>query len=220
MVSAMMILRRLFSKFADTRAMPKVMEPLTVSELPLTVPELREIADFLQRHHVHRGYLADIYALDGFLTCVVIGPEPIPAGEWINALFAGEIPTSKDNTELDHQLALITRLSNSIATQFLAQKPTYQPLFEMHPGLGQDLWPLDAWCQGFMTATMLRDAQWEPLLRQADSAAWLYPIWERASVSSKKPAKKRNPDRKARTFNAAQLKVAVLNIRAYWIGQD
>lgn len=69
---------------------PLLMEALA----PLTASELQEIADFLRQHDVHWGYLADLYALDGFLTCVVIGPEPIPAGEWLAALFGGTLPAS------------------------------------------------------------------------------------------------------------------------------
>ena len=213
-----MILRRLaqWLRPAGKLLVTHEVEPVE----PLSTAELQEISGFLRRHDVHRGFLADIYALDGFLTCVVIGPEAIPATEWMMALFAGTFP-AVEGSQLDHQFQLITRRLNLIATQFLRQPLAYQPLFETHPGLGQNLRPLDAWCQGFMTATMLRDAQWETMLHRSDAALWLYPIWERASAAGDKPSKKRTA-RKAGAqgaFNATQLKAAVLRMRNYWVGQ-
>jgi hypothetical protein len=38
------------------------------------------------------GWVADIYALDGCLTCVVAGPSAVSSGEWIGWLFKGTLP--------------------------------------------------------------------------------------------------------------------------------
>ena len=152
---------------------------------PLSDAELQRLAKWLARHQPHDGWLADIHALDGFLACVIVGPEPIGPGEWIGWMFKqGGVPA-----DANRMLALMARHMNGIADQLVSRPVRYTPLIETHPQLASAADPLDAWCQGFMTATALRDRQWEKLLRKKkDLAAWVHPIWQRASAVGPAPA--------------------------------
>lgn len=197
----------------------KLTPPLSELAAPITDEELRILAAFLQQHDVHRGYLDDIYALDGFLTCINIGPDAIPAEAWMSAIFAYDFDDiDADNINL--HWPLIGMLYQRIAMPLHKHSPTYLPLFETHLGLGQsDRLPLKAWCEGFMTAIILCDEQWKSMLLKSGTSAWLYPILECASVDEKNPSKRTIPSNKVRTlpaFGVVQLKKNVLKIHGYW----
>jgi yecA family protein len=160
--------------------------------------------------------IADLNALDGFLTCVLVSPKAISPFDWIDVLLDGERPPVEKG-ELDRQLLRIHRCIHQTAAQFIQDPPAYQPLFETHPGLGRQLPPIDAWCQGLMTATMLCDKQWETLLIQGGTAALLHPIRERASAATETPSLKRPVRRRQRqdaALGAAPFKAAALGMLA------
>lgn len=188
--------------------------------LPLDEAELEELAALLARPGVGQGVVTELCALDGYLTCLLIGPESIMPGEWLNSL---DLPASESDAEFERWLALLTRRMNMLAAQ-LHEGCDYRPIFETHPRFGQGSAAVDAWCRGFMTATVVRDAAWEHLAGHSDALWWLYPIRERANASldarqrrSGKRIARRQPD-KPMAFSLAQLKRSVLRIRAYWMG--
>ena len=177
------LLARLFLRVAGRQAIAVPAGAQQDLDQPLSDDELNHLAKWLARHKPHDGWLADIHALDGFLTCIVVGPALIGPGEWLAWMFKARQPPA-----FERNLPLIMRRMNAIADQCAARPRSYRPLLETHSHLRGRADPLDAWCQGFMTATVLRDRQWEKLLKKRDLALWLYPIWERASRAGDKPA--------------------------------
>jgi len=138
---------------------------------PISGTQLRKLAKWLSLHQPRGGSLGDIHALDGYLTGIVVGPQAVMPGTWIDDLFPGAVPR-----DIDAYLQLIAQHMNGIAGQCSQRLPDCRPLLETHPQLSGQRDPMVAWCQGFVAATELRQAQWARLLRRKDAAAWLQPI--------------------------------------------
>jgi yecA family protein len=132
---------------------------------PLSEAERARLNRWLVRHRPHDGWVADIHALDGYLACVVVGPSAVPPGEWLGWLFEGVLPAGGEDI-----VPLMVRHMNEIAAQCAGRPPRYSPVLETHPQLAGRRAPLQAWCRGFMTASVLREAQWQKLLCKGDMA--------------------------------------------------
>ena len=179
---------------------------------PLSDAELRELADFLERDHGQPGLgtLANIHALDGYLTSLAVGPQPIHPGDWLELVFghAGAPPLRIGR--------LMQRRMEAVARQCAQQPPEYQPLLETHPKLGEA--SLDAWCRGFTLGTILRDREWRRLLRKKDSNAWLRPIWSRADaqIPANHQGKPTGSLEEAAALDLAGIKSAVVKLPSCW----
>lgn len=150
--------------------------------LPLTPCEQDELDILLQTSHLPIDAIGDLTALDGFLTCLVIGPKPIQPSEWLYNLFDGQCPklTESNTTRL---LALIQRQHHSIALGFARPKVYYRPLFagftraKKAKPVGGKLHSAQWWCSGFMRATGLRWREWGKLLDPGNTYSLLYMPW-------------------------------------------
>ncbi len=150
--------------------------------VPLTAEEQDELDVLLQKAKLPTDAISDITTLDGFLTCLVIGPKRVMPDEWLCKLFDGQRPALTDigTTRL---LTLIERHHHSITLDFVRTKPNFRPLFigftraKKAKPVGKQLRPIECWCDGFMVATDLRWGNWCKLLDTDDSFSLLYSPW-------------------------------------------
>ncbi len=88
-------------------------------------------------------------------------------------------PVFADNEQASRILSLVLRVQNSIA-RTLRESPTrFKPLlYHSEDTVKGDKAPPEAsaWCEGYMTGVLLREAEWEPLYAQEDARDWMLPI--------------------------------------------
>lgn len=177
--------------------------------------------------HLNQGHITNLGQLDGFLTCVAIGPQPCWANTWFTALLGGAAVTPENEAHaewLSDQLHLISCHLKNIYAQLQQNPPGYQPLLETHPQLTNGTQAIYDWCYGFMTASMLHDKQWESMLKKNQALAinHVQPIWSTASEAGQGKTKNKQRKNKVQfkqnknSLNATQLKASVLAIHAYW----
>jgi len=111
--------------------------------------------------------------LDGFLTGLVTGPEPIPTEEWMTVVWGLDtdgVPPFDDPLDVQWFLAAVTARRDAIARDLSRGK--LQPILDADERNGDILW--DAWIDGFAEAIALRPAAWDALADDAAAAGpWL-----------------------------------------------
>jgi len=148
---------------------------------PLTDAEYDELEAFLGSGAVPKDCM-DMEMLDGFLTAIVSGPELIQPSEWLPVLWSDSqrsvSPVYANNEQAQRILTLIMRLQQSIR-RTLEESPTrFKPLlYHAEPEMNDDGPPEgSAWCEGYMTAALLRESDWEALYLQDETRDWMLPI--------------------------------------------
>ena len=112
---------------------------------------------FLDADELHDEALAYI-AAHGYLTALSICPEPVPAEEWIEALFA-ESPRYRDEAEEADITAGLLQLKAQIERQLASDDDMVLPC-ELDLGEEPDDSDLRGWCVGFMEGIFLREEVW------------------------------------------------------------
>ena len=115
----------------------------------------------------------DLSELDGFLAGLIVGPEPIPPSEWLPVIWDNEDPGFADEAQANQILGAILGRYNEIADSLDAEPVEYAPIFWQHVN-GATI--VEDWAVGFMQAVSLRQAAWEPVLSDDDTAMLLIPI--------------------------------------------
>ena len=101
--------------------------------------------------------------LDGYLAGVLIAPEPIPADEWLPAIFADLLPEALPDGDTFAVLnELITARHDEIAAELATDR--YQPLYEVDDIDQSVMWEI--WLAGFERAMAMRVPAWERLLKR------------------------------------------------------
>ncbi|HEY5411018.1 MAG TPA: UPF0149 family protein, partial [Caulobacteraceae bacterium] len=109
--------------------------------------------------------------LDGLLTGVAIGPEPIMPSQWLPLVWGGEEPVFDDGREIQAVLGGMMSRYNQIVRD--VRDGTFRPiLWKTRDG---ELICAD-WAEGFGLAVSLRAKSWEPLLKAKRHALLLLPI--------------------------------------------
>lgn len=105
-------------------------------------------------------------ALHGFLTAIAIGPEKIPASEWLAAVWGTdpEETPAFDSPQAEQRIAhLMTRTLEDIEVTLEVAPADFEPLFcELH-WKGKSLLDAEAWAWGFLEGVKLRNEAWQPL---------------------------------------------------------
>lgn len=115
----------------------------------------------------------DLSELDGFLAGLVAGPEAVPPGEWLPMIWDQQEPVFADADQANAVLGAILGRYNEIVDSLDAEPSDYEPIFwEDYAGATV----VEDWAIGFMQAVQLRQALWEPVLSDDDSAMLLIPI--------------------------------------------
>lgn len=97
--------------------------------------------------------------LDGYLTAVVLCPEPLLAAEWLPPIWGGDFGEAAPFEDpIDVRLfgEMVRARHAEIVRELGRGKP--QPLFDVDERNGEILW--DAWIDGFETAMALRPDSW------------------------------------------------------------
>ena len=148
--------------------------------IPLSAQELDELDRLLRSALPQQARLGNITALDGFLTCLTIGPHITPE-EWLGTLFPEVSPLEQELTE--RLMNLIERRHQHLAADLTRTKPRFQPLFvgfttaKTARPLGRHAGAIQTWCAGFMAGTDLRPRAWKKLLNINDAYSPLYMLW-------------------------------------------
>jgi uncharacterized protein len=111
--------------------------------------------------------------LDGFLTAIVIGPEPIPPSEWLPVIWDDEAPEFESETEAQTILTTIMGRYNQIAACFASNPRDFDPIFWQGPG-GEVV--VADWAAGFLDAVAMRRIAWEPLFNHPRAKVLMEPL--------------------------------------------
>lgn len=109
--------------------------------------------------------------LDGFLTGIAVGPEPVPPSEWLPLVWGGEVPAFTDPHEAEAIVGTIMCRHNQILRQI--DEGTFAPLLWVDRDgafIAMD------WAEGFLQAIMLRADAWGPLFMSEPDGDLLFPI--------------------------------------------
>jgi uncharacterized protein len=105
-------------------------------------------------------------ALHGFLTAIAIGPEKIPASEWLAAVWGPDpedapvFDTPQKAQKITH---LMTRTLEDIEVTLEVAPADFEPLFCELQWKGKSLLDAEAWAWGFLEGVKLRNEAWQAL---------------------------------------------------------
>lgn len=188
---------------------------------PLSPAEFAELDDFLSSDATPEECMG-ISMLDGFLTALAIGPNPVLPSRWLPLIY-GE--TAQDTmqwaspADAEHVLNLIMRLMNGIAWQLRKAPEGFVPILVEDEHEGQTIRIIDEWCIGFMQGVQLDHAAWAPLFESHDEKAFLLPIILYGTESGNKELESRPELQKRHEQFADSLADCVLAVQDYWLPQ-
>lgn len=111
--------------------------------------------------------------LDGFLTGIAIGPEPIPPSEWLPVIWGGEEPDFKSEDQMRMILGAVMNRYNEIIAGFKSDPETFAPIYLGKPK-GEPI--VGDWAAGFLDAVNMRRKAWEPLLNHRRAKTLMEPL--------------------------------------------
>lgn len=111
--------------------------------------------------------------LDGFLSGLLVCPEPIPSFEWMTPIWGPEtdgIPAFEDPLDVQWFVAAVAARRDEIARDLARGK--LQPILDVDDRNGDVLW--EEWILGFVAAMAVRPEAWGTLADDPGlSAPWL-----------------------------------------------
>ncbi len=161
----------------------------------------------------HPDGVLTLAELDGFLTAIAIGPEPIDPEEWLPVIWNGAEPRFENGAQaVAVRRALYARYDAIVAE---VEDGTYAPVFDVD----EEEKPLpQSWAVGFMTGAGLRLEAWSELFQSEEDDTIAYPILALCEDEAGKPLLDLSP--KDRAFLLAQspdlVAQAVIDIADYW----
>ncbi len=143
-------------------------------EKPLDEAEIEELNELLfgysekvEQDHAKDSQEVDcvfsISELDGFLTAVLTGLNPISPSEWLPALWRGKLPKFETEAELQKLTDLLMRHMNSLANSLFEDPESFAPIYEISEEDGSEEVVVDEWCYGYMRGVELREKDWATL---------------------------------------------------------
>lgn len=157
--------------------------------------------------------------LHGFLTAIVIGPEPVPVSEWMPRVWGSDPackPKFKSTKEEEHITDLILRFMNEIAITFDVAPKEYEPLFCEHEWNGKTLTDAEGWAMGFWEGLNLRPAAWKAIWA-SDSAHLMQPFYLLGAEEIDDDEAPLIDDPVKLHKLATQMEANVLPIRRFWM---
>ena len=144
-------------------------------EKPLDEAEIDQLNELLfsysekaEQEHGKEGEDLDcvfsVSELDGYLTAVLTGLNPISPSEWLPALWRGKLPKFESEDELQQLTDLLMRHMNSLGDSLFENPDNFAPIYEV--GDSEDEVLVDEWCYGYMRGVELRDRDWQALRDQ------------------------------------------------------
>lgn len=133
----------------------------------VTDADLERLDAFLCSEAVPESAM-DVATLEGFLAALVIGPNVAMPSAWLPWVWdfeAGEAEVVYQSMEQAQEvMGLIMGLMNRIAHAFQHDPESFEPVFYR-----QAVWGAAEWCEGFLKATQLFDAESWTKLWAADA---------------------------------------------------
>lgn len=123
--------------------------------------EYDELGALLDARLTESGLQLD--GLQGLITAVAIGPEPVPPDEWMaHVLDEGQPFESVQQAE--RAISLVLRLYNSVAQDL--EDLHYEPILgQIDTESGETTLSAHGWCEGFSIGVDLRCEQWESRMK-------------------------------------------------------
>jgi uncharacterized protein len=112
--------------------------------------------------------------LDGFLTGVIIGPEPIQPDEWMAVIWGDEEPRFESDAQRRMVFDTILGRFAEITVCFDLDPYQFQPLFLEGPN-GEVI--ASDWAGGFLDAIALRPKVWERLIKDRKGGIMMEPFF-------------------------------------------
>ena len=152
---------------------------------PLTEEELASLDDLLTNLPSDGSMTLD--GMDGFLTALLVGPQPIvTTADWLPLIWGGDQEPAPapfaSNQKRKRTTVLVLRHLRSIEAALSGPPDAWEPVFSVAelPGTqGEELADATDWCMGFLAATDLAPEAWAPLQVDPDvgpglaTIAWL-----------------------------------------------
>lgn len=186
---------------------------------PLSQAEYRELRTFLSRKDAPERALRELPALDGFLTCLVIGPDAVMPSHWLPVLFGGALPEFENARQMERMFGMILRHMNWIVLRFEESPPLFVPLLPRRLAGKRDP-AIEGWCTGFMRAVELCRAKWMTLLNRGDPGSLLYAVWLHGSEEGRehlRAAPARGLSNAPAGHEVEALERSVLALHEYWL---
>jgi len=140
---------------------------------PLDDAELAALDELLQSLPVDGAMPLD--GMDGFLTALLVGPQPLgPTGSWLPLVWGGDPEPGTaapfaSNQKKKRTTVLVLRHLRAIAAQLEAEPDDWEPIFNVaETADGDELADATDWCLGFLAATDLAPEAWAPLRADAE----------------------------------------------------
>jgi len=146
------------------------MTPMTDFQ-PLTDAELDELADFLDATTVPEDGMS-LEMLDGFLTALASGPEPVATEEWLPQLWhpeGGEVKWASPEQGA-RIVDLMERHLAGVAAALDSADDDYAPLLTEYDFDGTTVVFGQEWALGYLQGIALNAGGWQPLLDDPDYA--------------------------------------------------
>jgi uncharacterized protein len=139
---------------------------------PVAPVDLDMLDEFLMSDRAPENSMG-LSDLDGFLTALVVGPEPIPTAQWMPVIWGGEEPVFADTEEAGRILGAIAARHEEITRSLARHSGAIDPVFWEGPG-GEPI--VTDWAAGFLDAVALRPRAWDPLVRHPEGQPLIVPL--------------------------------------------
>lgn len=156
----------------------------------LTAAEQEWLSGFLTSRQVPPTAMT-FEMLDGFLTCLVIGPALLMPSQYMPVIWGtddGGGPIWEGKKQLEFFMGLLMRHWNAIAAR-VAAHALHRPCI---PGDGRDAGA--DWAQGFFDGVDMDQSGWEPLMVDKSIMAMLMPIYILSGLDPEVPGGRPDPE--------------------------
>jgi uncharacterized protein len=193
---------------------------------PLTESELDELDRFLMSSATPEDAM-DLEELDGYLTGLACGPQPVPSPDWLWLVWGdtaeGRRPVRfESGPQCRHLLDLIERHWSTLVRTLrkgTAPMPVLFDYGEQGPGASAPPLPGSVWSSGFMRAIGLQAESWQPAFEDDESSEALTPIVTLAHADDPEIVAQSPTARQAEALVDA-LPDAVLALSRFWRARE
>ncbi|MCW9087960.1 MAG: UPF0149 family protein, partial [Gammaproteobacteria bacterium] len=109
---------------------------------------------------VDEGVL-DISELDGFLTAIVSGPQPLKPSEWLPVLWGEYEPAWRSDAEAEATISLVLRHMNAIVNILIEVPEEFEPIVLEVEEEDATITSVEEWCLGYMKGVSLAMGAWQ-----------------------------------------------------------
>jgi uncharacterized protein len=119
----------------------------------------------------------ELETIDGFMTALIVGPEPVIPGEWLPWIWDtsgnGASPQFQSTEQETLIIGILLRLMNLTVAQFEEEPDGYKPLPDRIYYVEESSTRRAArgWSMGFMLGVKIWSTSWTPLLKNEKAAS-------------------------------------------------